>query len=108
MAKKDKTPAQAVQLETLHLILNELKPVLARFEADPSRENEPDTFIRGIYAGYKDGLQRAIDIVNYEIGIRLDPPNINYPGERPQSAAALAAETLRDEKDLGNNGGGHA
>jgi hypothetical protein len=77
MAKKDKTQAQA-EIETLHLILNELKPLLARSKTDPSHENETDTFIRGIHAGYEDGLKRAIEIVNYQIGIRLDPPDIFY------------------------------
>jgi hypothetical protein len=79
-----KTAALVEQLETLNLISNELNVALARHKADPSHEAETDTFIRGHNAGYENGLKRAIDTVNYQIGIRQDPPNINYPGERPQ------------------------
>jgi hypothetical protein len=86
MAKKKKTIAQAHadQIETFHFILNELKPLLARSKADPSHKNETDTFIRGLYAGYEDGLKRAIEIVNYQIGIRLDPPDIFYGMEEKE------------------------
>jgi hypothetical protein len=91
MAKKDKTQAQA-EIETLRLILNELKPVLARYKADPAHEAETDTFIRGVYAGYKDGLRRAIDTVNYQIGIRLDPPDISYGMEKESGPSRKPGE----------------
>ena len=92
----------------LKAVLQELEFTLARYKADPAHESEKDIFIRGIHAGYEYGIKRAVEIVNYEIGIRQDPPNINHPGERPQSAAALAEDALRDEKEPGNDGGGHA
>jgi hypothetical protein len=68
----------------LKAVLGELETALARYEADSAHEAETDKFLRGCHAGYIDGLKRAISIVNMEIGMRLDPPNINYPGERPQ------------------------
>jgi hypothetical protein len=84
MAKKDKTPAQAKQLETLNLISSELKTVLNQYKSDHPLKTETDTFTRGVLAGYEYGMKKAIEIVNYQIGIRQNPPNINYPGERPQ------------------------
>jgi hypothetical protein len=68
----------------LKAVLQELETALARYEADPAHEAETDKFLRGCHAGYIDGLKRAISIVNMEIGIRQNPPNNNYPGERPQ------------------------
>jgi hypothetical protein len=67
----------------LKAVLRELESTLAREEANHSREEVKDMFISGCHAGYADGLKRSISIVNYEIGIRQNPPNINYPGERP-------------------------
>jgi hypothetical protein len=64
--------------ETLQSVLNELNTVLERYKADLSHETETDIFIKGIHAGFEHGINRAIDIVNYEIGIRQDPPNIFY------------------------------
>jgi hypothetical protein len=78
---KCKTPKGA---DPLKAVLQGLESALARYKADPSLETEEDVFYRGLHAGYENGLKRAIDIVNYEIGIRQEPPNINYPGERPQ------------------------
>jgi hypothetical protein len=84
MAKKDKAPAQSPDIpETLQSVLTELNVALARYEAD-SPHKDKTAFMRGLYAGYMDGLKRAISIVNCEIGIRQNPPNINYPGEKPQ------------------------
>jgi hypothetical protein len=68
----------------IEAVLQDLEGHLVRYEAEPGREAETDRFSRGWDAGYIGGLKRAISIVNYEIGIRQDPPNINYPGERPQ------------------------
>jgi hypothetical protein len=68
----------------LQAVLRELETQLAKYEADPAHETETDKFLRGCHSGYIDGLKKAISIVNMEIGIRQDPPNINYPGERPQ------------------------
>jgi hypothetical protein len=70
--------------DPLQAVLQELEATLARSEADPAYRDEKDMFRIGYHAGYIDGLKRAINIVNYEIGIRQSPPNINYPGEKPQ------------------------
>jgi hypothetical protein len=71
----------------LEAVLQQLEAHLARYEADNPIEG-PNTakapFMRGVEVGYIDGLKRAISIVQCEIGLRQDPPNINYPGERPQ------------------------
>jgi hypothetical protein len=73
------SPAQPPDIpETLQSVLNELNAVLARYKADPPHDTETDTFIRGCHAGFEHGINRAIDIVNYEIGIRQNPPNIFY------------------------------
>jgi hypothetical protein len=69
--------------DPLTAVLRELESTLAREEANHSHEEVRDMFISGCHAGYAGGLRRAINIVNYEIGIRQNPPNINYPGERP-------------------------
>jgi hypothetical protein len=79
------SPAQSPDIpETLQSILNELNAALARHKADSAHDPQTDHFIQGIHAGFEYGINRAINIVNYEIGIRQNPPNINYPGERPQ------------------------
>jgi hypothetical protein len=62
----------------LKAVLQELESALARFVTNSSCEEKEDMFIKGCHAGYIDGLKRAIGIVNYEIGIRQNPPNIFY------------------------------
>jgi hypothetical protein len=70
--------------EPLEAVLEELETCLARYRNEYSPKAAKDDFMRGLYSGYIDGLKKAISIVNMEIGLRQDPPNINYPGERPQ------------------------
>jgi hypothetical protein len=67
--------------ELLEAIMRELKKDLSL--GQNHLVNEKDSFMRACYYGYTDGLKRAIDIINIEIGLRQNPPNINYPGERP-------------------------
>jgi hypothetical protein len=81
MAKEYKGPRNP---DPIQAVLEELQTHLAKYTADPSHKEEKDAFLKGCHAGYADGLKRAINIIQYEIGIRQDPPNINYPGERPQ------------------------
>jgi hypothetical protein len=71
--------------DPLEAVLRELENAIVRYKEITSPETETDTFYRGRHAGYESGMKRAIEIVNYEIGIRQDSPNINYPGERPGS-----------------------
>jgi hypothetical protein len=69
--------------ETLQSVLIELNAVLAQHKAKTARENEANnTFTMCIHAGFEYGIKRAIDIVNYEIGIRQEPPNIFYGTEK--------------------------
>jgi hypothetical protein len=75
---KHKDPRRPASLEA---VLQELESTLAQHKASHDREAEKNTFMRGVYFGYEDGMRRAIEIVNGEIGIRQNPPNINYPGE---------------------------
>jgi hypothetical protein len=77
---------QAVEVrpDPLKAVLEDLATILAKYEADPSHKEEKNAFLKGCHAGYAYGLRRAIGDIQYEIGIRQDPPNINYPGERPQ------------------------
>jgi hypothetical protein len=77
-AKEPRRPAP------LKAVLQQLEAYLARYKNEYSPKAAKDDFMRGLYSGYIDGLKKAISIVNMEIGIRQDPPNINYPGERPQ------------------------
>jgi hypothetical protein len=70
--------------DPLIAVLRALESDLARFKAEYSHKEEEDTFIRGCHYGHIDGLKRAISLVRCEIGIRMNPPNIDYPGERPQ------------------------
>jgi hypothetical protein len=72
------------QSELIEAVVQELKKALALRETALANEKEKDPFIRGCYYGYTDGMKHAIEIVNLEIGLRQDPPNINYSGERPQ------------------------
>jgi hypothetical protein len=67
----------------LEAVLRELENALVRYKDATSPETETDIFCRGRHIGYESGIKRAVEIVNYEIGIRQNPPNINYPGERP-------------------------
>jgi hypothetical protein len=67
----------------LRAVLRELEVTLDRNNDRPHKAEE-DLFDRAFRAGYEYGIKRAIEIVNYEIGISQNPPNINYPGERPQ------------------------
>ena len=79
LEKRGVSPAQSANIpETLQSVLNELNAALARYEADFVHEAEENTFACGCHAGYRDGLKRAISIVQYEIGIRQNPPNISY------------------------------
>jgi hypothetical protein len=78
---KHKGPRRPAPLKA---VLQELESTLALHKARHDREAEKDAYIRGIYAGYEDGMRRAIEIVNCEIGVRQNPPNVNYPGERPK------------------------
>jgi hypothetical protein len=61
----------------LQAVLRELEVSLARNNDRDHKENE-DLYDRGFRAGYEYGLKRAIEIVNYEIGIRQNPPNVFY------------------------------
>jgi hypothetical protein len=72
------------QSELIEAVVRELKKAISLYETSFYDEKEKDPFIRGCHYGYLDGMKRAIEIVNLEIGLRQDPPNINYPGERPQ------------------------
>jgi hypothetical protein len=75
MAKsKYKGPPRPAPLKA---VLQELELALARNNDRAHKENE-DLYDRAFRAGYEYGLKRAIEIVNYEIGIRLNPPNIFY------------------------------
>jgi hypothetical protein len=74
----DKEQKDLFEQRLLERIVKELESDLARYKADPSHETGKDMFSRGLYAGYEHGLKRAVNIVNYEIGIRQDPPNISY------------------------------
>jgi hypothetical protein len=79
MTKEYKGPRRPAGLEA---VLQELETQLAVYEAELYYRGD---LAREMYrAGYREGLRRAINIIRYEIGIRQDPPNINYPGERPQ------------------------
>jgi hypothetical protein len=69
----------------LEAVLRELESTLSRYKAGRDHDAEKDAFLPGIYIGYEYGMRRAIEIVNGEIGIRQNPPNINYPGARPGS-----------------------
>jgi hypothetical protein len=68
------------EITLLQAICQDLK---SKFEKFKEEDGGWDTFSRGYRTGYIGGLKYAIDAINYEIGIRLSPPNINYPGERP-------------------------
>jgi hypothetical protein len=82
---KHKGPRRPAPLKA---VLQELESALAeceaQYKADFARKTQTDTFISGRHAGYKYGIEQAIRIVNLEIGIRQNPPNVNYPGERPE------------------------
>jgi hypothetical protein len=65
-----------------YAVLRELEKALA-WNNDRAQKEEEDLHDRAFRGGYEYGLKRAIEIVNREIGIRQNPPNINYPGERP-------------------------
>jgi hypothetical protein len=69
--------------DPLKAALQELETQLTRYEAEPDHVGR-DLARRMYRAGYANGLRRAINVIQYEIGIRQNPPNINYPGERPQ------------------------
>jgi hypothetical protein len=76
MAKsKYKRPPRPAPLKA---VLKELKSTLDKYRYNPDHATEKDIYIRGIHAGYEDGIKQAIEIVNYEIGIRQNPPNIFY------------------------------
>jgi hypothetical protein len=68
--------------DPLKAVLEELESTLARYKAGRDGDAAKDAFISGVYAGYEDGMRRAIDIVNYEIGIRQNSPNISYGMEK--------------------------
>jgi hypothetical protein len=79
-AHSAKEPGGAAPLES---VLQELETQLTRYEAEP--DDGQRNLAKGMYrAGYANGLRSAINVMHYEIGIRQNPPNINYPGERPQ------------------------
>jgi hypothetical protein len=67
----------------LEHLAKELETILAQYVANHPPEKEKSLFLKGCYTGYTGGLRRAINTINYEIGIRQDRPNINHPGERP-------------------------
>jgi hypothetical protein len=80
LAREDGIRRQSMaEDKIIKAVLEELESTLTRFEAGQD-EKERDMFKIGCRYGYIDGLKRAIDIVNFEIGIRQNPPNINYPG----------------------------
>jgi hypothetical protein len=68
--------------DPLKMVLQELKYTLTQIELEAARNNGKNAFTKDYHAGYTDGLKHAISSVNIEIGIRQNPPNINYPGER--------------------------
>jgi hypothetical protein len=49
-------------------------------KAPPFWRKPNDSFDRGYIKGYKEGLRRALNIVNTMIGSRMDPPNLWYRG----------------------------
>jgi hypothetical protein len=77
---KHKGPNHPAPLEA---VLQGLETALA-WNNDRAHKEEEDLYDRAFRAGYEYGLKRAIEIVNLEIGIGQNPPNINWPGERPQ------------------------
>jgi hypothetical protein len=66
----------------LEAVLRELENALVRYKDIISHETETDTFCWGRHAGYESGIKRAIEIVNCEIGMRQNPPNIFYGMEK--------------------------
>jgi hypothetical protein len=66
----------------LEAVLRELENALVRYKEATSPETETDTFCRGRHAGYESGIKRAIEIVNCEIDMRQNPPNIFYGMEK--------------------------
>jgi hypothetical protein len=60
----------------LEAVLRELENALVRYRETTFPETETDIFCRGRHAGYESGIKRAIEIVNCEIGMRQNPPNI--------------------------------
>jgi hypothetical protein len=75
------------EMDLPEAVLRELEKTIARYEAEsPPKGTAKGAFFRGLNAGYIGGLKLAINAVNYEIGIRQNPPNINYPGPVPGAA----------------------
>jgi hypothetical protein len=72
---KYKEPRRPAPLEA---VLRELESILAWDKEHSDSEAETSTYRQGMQAGYEYGMKRAIEIVNHEIGIRQDPPNIFY------------------------------
>jgi prophage antirepressor-like protein len=66
---KDREEQDEWEIAALETVLKELETRLAKHKENP---------------GYTNGMMGAIVAVQLEIGLRLEPPNINYPGERPQ------------------------
>jgi hypothetical protein len=62
-------------------VLQELESVLALLKDNHKAKEDP--FDIGFRYGYETGIRRAIGIVNYEIGIRKNPPDIFYGMESP-------------------------
>jgi hypothetical protein len=79
---KHKGPNHPAPLEA---VLQGLETALARHKADIAVHKEDGYLLsKAFQEGYEDGLKRAIEIVNLEIGIRQNPPNIFYGiKERP-------------------------
>jgi hypothetical protein len=66
----------------LEAVLRELENALVRYKDVTSPESETVTFCKGCHVGFESGIKRAIEIVNCEIGIRQNPPNIFYGMEK--------------------------
>jgi hypothetical protein len=71
----DTAPSERSAIEAA---LADIEADLKNRELKPEEERETDTFLRGYRAGYTEGLKRAISAIRYEIGIRLNPPNISF------------------------------
>jgi predicted nucleic acid-binding Zn-ribbon protein len=71
----DTAPSERPAIEAA---LADIEAALKNHKERLEHTQEEDVFVRGYYAGYTEGLKRAISAIRYEIGIRQDPPNISF------------------------------
>jgi hypothetical protein len=72
---------KAGEIEALKTVLKELEARLDKYKENPGFEVERDVYSSAYFKGYINGMGGAITAVQLEIGLRLKPPNINYPGD---------------------------